>query len=337
MSYRSYVGAPLTGYTAGSSSYPQTLMMYDIAALQLMYGANYTTNAGNTAYTWNPLTGQMSINGVGQGAPAGNKIFMTIWDGGGVDTYDFSNYATNLTVNLQPGSWTTASTDAARVARQRTLCGGQHRQRASLQQQSGLADRERRRRLRHRHAHRQYRQQQPHRRRGQRRAGWRGGLRHRRVFGNVLQLHGRAERRRKLVRSSICAAAVPTARTNCGTSSCLQFSDFASDARRADAAAASTSRRHQPTKLGAGDRLGHGHGRCDRVGRQIGERNREHAAHRLGVGDLYRCERARHAYALRSRRAARAISEHFRSTRRRSIPATRSAGRSRSPTAPSTT
>ena len=109
MSYRSYIGAPLTGYTAGSSSYPQTLMMNDIAALQLMYGANYATNDGNTAYKWDPLTGQMSIDGVGQGAPAGNKIFMTVWDGGGVDTYDFSSYATNLTVNLQPGSWTTAS------------------------------------------------------------------------------------------------------------------------------------------------------------------------------------------------------------------------------------
>jgi VCBS repeat-containing protein len=110
MSYRSYIGAPLTGYTAGSTSYPQTLMMYDIAALQFMYGANYTTNAGNTTYKWDPLTAQMFLNGVGQGAPAGNKIFMTIWDGGGIDTYDFSNYATNISVNLQPGSWTTAST-----------------------------------------------------------------------------------------------------------------------------------------------------------------------------------------------------------------------------------
>ena len=35
---------------------------------------------------------------------------MTIWDGGGNDTYDFHNYATNLTVNLSPGSWTTTST-----------------------------------------------------------------------------------------------------------------------------------------------------------------------------------------------------------------------------------
>ena len=109
MSYRSYVGGPIGSYTVGSTSYPQTLMMYDIAGLQLLYGANYTTNAGNTAYKWDPLTGQMSLNGVGQGAPAGNKIFMTIWDGGGIDTYDFSNYASNLAVNLQPGSWTTAS------------------------------------------------------------------------------------------------------------------------------------------------------------------------------------------------------------------------------------
>ena len=35
---------------------------------------------------------------------------MTVWDGGGNDTYDFSNYTTNLSINLQPGGWTTAST-----------------------------------------------------------------------------------------------------------------------------------------------------------------------------------------------------------------------------------
>jgi len=110
MSYRSYVGAGLGGYTNGAYSYPQTLMMYDIAALQTLYGANYTTNGGNTVYTWNSSTGQESVNGVGQGAPGGNKIFMTLWDGGGHDSYDFSNYTTNLKVDLQPGHWTTVST-----------------------------------------------------------------------------------------------------------------------------------------------------------------------------------------------------------------------------------
>jgi Ca2+-binding RTX toxin-like protein len=110
MSYRSYIGASTTsGYTNGSTSYPQTLMMLDIASLQKMYGPNYTTNAGDTVYRWNPLTGEMSINSVAQGAPAGNKIFMTIWDGGGNDTYDLSNYSGSVSIDLDPGGWTTAS------------------------------------------------------------------------------------------------------------------------------------------------------------------------------------------------------------------------------------
>jgi hypothetical protein len=115
MSYRSYIGASTTqGLTNGTWSFPQTLMMYDIAALQYLYGANYTTNGGDTVYKWNPATGQETINGVAQTAPGGNTIFSTVWDGGGSDTYDFSNYTTNLNVNLQPGNWTTTS--AAQLA-----------------------------------------------------------------------------------------------------------------------------------------------------------------------------------------------------------------------------
>lgn len=66
MTYRSYAGQTLGGgYTNGYGSYAQTLMMFDIAALQKMYGANYTTNAGNSVYTWDAATGEMHINGVG--------------------------------------------------------------------------------------------------------------------------------------------------------------------------------------------------------------------------------------------------------------------------------
>ena len=46
-------------------------MMYDIAALQQIYGANYGFNSGDSVYTWNPTTGEMSINGVGQRRGAG--------------------------------------------------------------------------------------------------------------------------------------------------------------------------------------------------------------------------------------------------------------------------
>jgi hypothetical protein len=111
MSYRSYAGADVTGsYTNEDYGYVQTYMANDILALQTMYGANFATQSGNTVYTWNPTTGQEFINGVGQLAPgdstggATNRIFETIWDGGGVDSYDLSNYTTELRINLNPGA-----------------------------------------------------------------------------------------------------------------------------------------------------------------------------------------------------------------------------------------
>ncbi|WP_296573101.1 FG-GAP-like repeat-containing protein [Phreatobacter sp.] len=109
MTYRSYQGGPVTGYTNETNGYAQTFMMYDIAALQTMYGANFNTNSGNTTYSWSPTTGEMFINGVGQGAPGGNRIFLTIWDGNGNDTYNFSNYTSNLSVNLTPGAFSITS------------------------------------------------------------------------------------------------------------------------------------------------------------------------------------------------------------------------------------
>ncbi|MBA1158076.1 M10 family metallopeptidase [Microvirga mediterraneensis] len=110
MSYRSYLGGSTTsGYTNETWGYAQSLMMYDIAAVQHMYGANYATNSGNSTYSWNPATGEMSINGVAQGAPGDNRIFLTIWDGGGNDTYNLSNYTTNLKIDLRPGEWTKTS------------------------------------------------------------------------------------------------------------------------------------------------------------------------------------------------------------------------------------
>ncbi|MFC0805128.1 M10 family metallopeptidase [Ensifer sp. P24N7] len=116
MSYRSYVGASTTtGYTNETWGYAQSLMMYDIAALQHMYGADFTTESGNTTYRWSPTSGEMFINGIGEGAPGGNKILLTVWDGGGTDTYDFSNYTTALKVDLRPGEWTTTS--AAQLAK----------------------------------------------------------------------------------------------------------------------------------------------------------------------------------------------------------------------------
>jgi serralysin len=105
MTYRSYVGAG-TKYTNETWGYSQSLMMYDIAAIQHMYGAYFGgTSGGNTTYTFSTTTGEMFVNGAGQGTPGANRVFRTVWDGSGTDTYDFSNYSTNLSVDLTPGSW----------------------------------------------------------------------------------------------------------------------------------------------------------------------------------------------------------------------------------------
>ena len=108
MSYTSYKG----GDPLASIDQPDTPMLNDIRAVQYMYGANFNTNNTDTRYTWDPTTGWESINGVlvSNQKPGANLIFMTLWDGGGVDTYDFSNYTTNLKIDLQPGSWSTVST-----------------------------------------------------------------------------------------------------------------------------------------------------------------------------------------------------------------------------------
>jgi Ca2+-binding RTX toxin-like protein len=114
-SLMTYTPAPGTGGFAGDKiNQPQTYMQYDLAALQYMYGANYTTNATDSVYTFSQTTGEMFINGVGQGAPSGNKIFSTIWDGGGNDTIDASNYANGVTIDLRPGQFSTV--DQAQLA-----------------------------------------------------------------------------------------------------------------------------------------------------------------------------------------------------------------------------
>jgi Ca2+-binding RTX toxin-like protein len=109
MTYRSFTGQTPNGYTNETWGFPSTPMMLDIAALQRLYGANFSLNAGDTTYSWSPLTGQSFVNGTGGLVPGGNRVFMTVWDGGGNDTYDLSNYAGGSVIDLRPGEFTTTS------------------------------------------------------------------------------------------------------------------------------------------------------------------------------------------------------------------------------------
>ncbi|MCP5037506.1 MAG: hypothetical protein GY945_07900 [Rhodobacteraceae bacterium] len=110
MTYRSYEDGPLTGYTNETWGYAQSWMMLDIQALQTMYGADFTTNSGNTVYSWDPTSGDTLVNGAVGIDAGGNRIFATVWDGGGIDTYDLSAYTTAVIVDLTPGGHSVFST-----------------------------------------------------------------------------------------------------------------------------------------------------------------------------------------------------------------------------------
>ena len=122
-SLMTYSTAPDTrnAYNGDGQSNAQSYMMYDIAALQYLYGANYTTNSTSTVYRWNEQTGEGFVNDVGQGAPTGNKVLETIWDGGGNDTYDLSNYTGGVSVDLRPGA--TSVLSAAQLANAEAYLG----------------------------------------------------------------------------------------------------------------------------------------------------------------------------------------------------------------------
>ena len=67
MTYRSYVGEQIDdeGYPNEDWGYAQSLMMYDIRAIQQMYGANFDTNSDDTIYRFSPSTYDRLTGGSG--------------------------------------------------------------------------------------------------------------------------------------------------------------------------------------------------------------------------------------------------------------------------------
>ena len=105
MTYKSHTGSNGGSYSNEYYGYAQTYMAFDIAGLQALYGVNWDTNSGASTYEFSSTTGEMSINGVGQGRAGSNRIFLTIWDGGGEDTIDLGNFANDVTGDMAPGGY----------------------------------------------------------------------------------------------------------------------------------------------------------------------------------------------------------------------------------------
>lgn len=70
-----------------------SMMLYDIAALQYLYGANTSATAGDDVYAFDALT----------------ETLQTIWDAGGHDTIDLSAATRSVSLDLNAGAFSTVS------------------------------------------------------------------------------------------------------------------------------------------------------------------------------------------------------------------------------------
>jgi serralysin len=96
----SYFRAEETGASHGAN-YASTPLLHDIAAAQLLYGANYATRAGDTTYGFSSTAGRAAYNIT---SPTQKAVF-AIWDGGGTDMLNFGAYTQNAVINLNAESF----------------------------------------------------------------------------------------------------------------------------------------------------------------------------------------------------------------------------------------
>jgi serralysin len=82
-----------------------TPLLHDVAALQIIYGANTATRAGDTVYGFNSTAGRASYDFTVNVTPV-----VCIWDGGGVDTLDLSGSPFACKLDLNEGAFSDAFT-----------------------------------------------------------------------------------------------------------------------------------------------------------------------------------------------------------------------------------
>ncbi|NDJ55949.1 serralysin family metalloprotease [Enterobacteriaceae bacterium 4M9] len=82
-------------------AYASAPLIDDIAAIQHLYGANFTTRTGDTIYGFNSNTGRDFYTATS----ASQKLIFSVWDAGGNDTLDFSGYSNNQRINLNDGTF----------------------------------------------------------------------------------------------------------------------------------------------------------------------------------------------------------------------------------------
>jgi hypothetical protein len=99
------------GQGSGKIDSDVTPMMFDILAMQNVYGANMTTRIGNTVYGFDNSAGsvvyEFSLSRIPQ---------LCIWDAGGIDTLNCSGYSQNQLINLSEGSFSNVGGGTANIS-----------------------------------------------------------------------------------------------------------------------------------------------------------------------------------------------------------------------------
>ncbi|WP_199835319.1 M10 family metallopeptidase C-terminal domain-containing protein, partial [Azospirillum brasilense] len=84
---------------------PQTLQLFDIQAIQYLYGANTSWHSGNDTYSFS----------------TSSPTVMTIWDGGGTDTLDASNQTFAAYLDLNAGNFSSVGVNASGAAARQNI------------------------------------------------------------------------------------------------------------------------------------------------------------------------------------------------------------------------
>ncbi|MEH6665668.1 MAG: M10 family metallopeptidase C-terminal domain-containing protein [Brevundimonas sp.] len=97
-SIMSYWSEVITGASFQGSN-PAAPLLDDIAAIQLIYGANMETRTGDSVYGFNSNTDRDFYTAT----DALDPLIFAVWDAGGYDTLDFSGYSGTQLIDLRQG------------------------------------------------------------------------------------------------------------------------------------------------------------------------------------------------------------------------------------------
>jgi Ca2+-binding RTX toxin-like protein len=107
----SYFGETNSGANF-AGRYAAAPLLDDIAAAQLLYGANGATRLSDTVYGFNSNAGRPWF----EAANASARLVFAVWDAGGADTFDFSGFGQQQVIDLRPGAFSSVGGLSGNVA-----------------------------------------------------------------------------------------------------------------------------------------------------------------------------------------------------------------------------